>query len=261
MTGLASDAAMGEPLLCAEHIVAGYTRGIDILRDVSVAAWRGRVSCVVGPNGTGKSTLLKALFGFLRPAAGSVRLARSEITGEAPYAMLRRGVAYLPQRPSLFPHLSVETNLKLGLWHRRPRRAALRAALDAVFAQFPVARDKRRQAAGQLSGGQQRQIEIARSLMADPAVYLIDEPTAGVDPKTSETIYDLIDELARRRGKAILLVDQDIKSALAISDYVYVVKTGTIVSQGPRDHFGGDVDELVARWLHVSGDRDHAAPA
>ena len=98
-------------------------------------------------------------------------------------------------------------------------------------------------------------------LMADPAVYLIDEPTAGVDPKTSETIYDLIDELARRRGKAILLVDQDIKSALAISDYVYVVKTGTIVSQGPRDHFGGDVDDLVARWLHASGDRDNTAPA
>jgi branched-chain amino acid transport system ATP-binding protein len=123
-----------------------------------------------------------------------------------------------------------------------------------------VAREKRRQAAGQLSGGQQRQIEIARSLMADPAVYLIDEPTAGVDPKTSEAIYDLIDELARRRSKAILLVDQDIKSALAISDYVYVVKTGTIVSQGPRDHFGGDIDKLVARWLHASGDPDNATP-
>jgi ABC-type branched-subunit amino acid transport system ATPase component len=253
MMGSSSDVAMGEPLLRAEQIVAGYTRDIDILRDISIAAWPGRISCVVGPNGTGKSTLLKTLFGFLTPRAGSVLLAGHEITGAAPYAMLRRGVAYLPQRPSLFPHLSVEANLKLGLWHRRPRKAVLRAALDSVFAQFPVAREKRRQAAGQLSGGQQRQIEIARSLMADPPLYLIDEPTAGIDPKTSETIYDLIDELAHRRGKAILLVDQDIKSALAISDYVYVVKTGAVVAQGPRDQFGGDTDALVARWLHASG--------
>ena len=253
MSGPAHDTALGEPLLRAEHIAAGYTRDIDILRDVSIAVWPGRISCVVGPNGTGKSTLLKTLFGFLTPRVGSVQLAGHDITGTAPYAMLRRGVAYLPQRPSLFPHLSVEANLKLGLWHRRPPKAALRAALDSVFAQFPVAREKRRQAAGQLSGGQQRQIEIARSLMADPSLYLIDEPTAGIDPKTSETIYDLIDQLARGHGKAILLVDQDIKSALAISDYVYVVKTGTVGAQGPRDRFGGDTDALVARWLHVSG--------
>jgi branched-chain amino acid transport system ATP-binding protein len=253
MTGPSKNPGPGEPLLLAERIVAGYARDVDILRDVSIAAWPGRISCVVGPNGTGKSTLLKTLFGFLTPRAGSVRLAGNEIAGAAPYAMLRRGVAYLPQRPSLFPHLSVETNLKLGLWHRRPRKAELRAALDRVFAQFPVARERRRQAAGQLSGGQQRQIEIARSLMADPPLYLIDEPTAGIDPKTSEAIYDLIDELARRRGKAIVLVDQDIRSALAISDYVYVVKTGTVVAHGPRALFGGDTDALVARWLRASG--------
>lgn len=253
MTGPANDAGMVEPLLAAEHLVAGYTRDIDILRDISVAAWPGRISCVVGPNGTGKSTLLKTVFGFLPPRAGSVRLAGREITGAAPYAMLRRGVAYLPQRSSLFPYLSVEANLKLGLWHRRPRKAELRAALDRVFAQFPVAGEKRRQAAGQLSGGQQRQVEIARSLMADPPLYLIDEPTAGIDPKTSETIYDIIDALAHDGGKAILLVDQDIKSALAISDYVYVVKTGTVVAHGARVAFGGDTDALVARWLHASG--------
>jgi branched-chain amino acid transport system ATP-binding protein len=241
------------PLLEAEHVVAGYTSDIDILRDVSVAAWPGRISCVVGPNGTGKSTLLKALFGFLKPRRGSVRLDGEEITGEAPHAMLRRGVAYLPQRPSLFPHLGVEANLKLGLWHRRPRRAELRAALDRVYEQFPVAHEKRLQPAGQLSGGQQRQVEIARSLMSDPPLYLIDEPTAGIDPQTSETIYDLIRALARSNGKAILLVDQDIKSALAITDHVYVVKTGTVAASGPREAFGGDTDALVARWLHASG--------
>lgn len=246
-------AATPVPLLEAERLVAGYTSDIDILRDISVAAWPGRISCVVGPNGTGKSTLLKALFGFLKPRHGAVRLAGREITGEPPYAMLHRGVAYLPQRPSLFPHLSVEANLKLGLWHRRPRKSELRAALDRVFAQFPVAREKRRQSAGQLSGGQQRQVEIARSLMTDPPMYLIDEPTAGIDPQTSETIYDLIRALASEGGKAVLLVDQDIRSALAITDHVYVVKTGTVAAAGPREAFGGDTDALVARWLHASG--------
>ena len=116
-----------------------------------------------------------------------------------------------------------------------------------------MAREKRHQPAGQLSGGQQRQVEIARSLLTEPPVYLIDEPTAGIDPRTSEDIYELIASLARDAGKAILLVDQDIKSALAIADYVYVVKNGSVASHGSRATFGGDTDALVARWLYASG--------
>ena len=117
-----------------------------------------------------------------------------------------------------------------------------------------LGREKRSQPAGQLSGGQQRQVEIARSLMADPSVYLIDEPTAGVDPQTSETIYDIVQGLARDLSKAVLLVDQDIRAALAITDYVYVVKNGTVFSEGERDDFGTDTDALVARWLYASGE-------
>jgi branched-chain amino acid transport system ATP-binding protein len=132
-------------------------------------------------------------------------------------------------------------------------KAEVRRKLEQAYARFPTAHEKRNQPAGQLSGGQQRQVEIARSLLTEPPVYLIDEPTAGIDPRTSEDIYELIASLARDAGKAILLVDQDIKSALAIADYVYVVKNGSVASQGRRATFGGDTDALVARWLYASG--------
>jgi branched-chain amino acid transport system ATP-binding protein len=243
-----------QPLLACENLVAGYTRDIDILRDISARAWAGRISCVVGPNGTGKSTLLKALFGFLRPNSGHVTLEGKDITGQPPFRMLGAGLAYLPQRPSLFPHLTVESNLKLGLWHARPKKAVLAEKLERAFERFPIIREKRAQPAGELSGGQQRQVEIARSLMTDPSVYLIDEPTAGVDPQTSQVIYDIVRDLAHGLGKAVLLVDQDIRAALAITDYVYVVKNGTVFSEGAREDFGSDTDALVARWLYASGE-------
>jgi branched-chain amino acid transport system ATP-binding protein len=245
---------MAEPLLACENLVAGYTRDINILRDLSAKAWAGRISCVVGPNGTGKSTLLKALFGFLKPSSGRVALDGEDITGQPPFKMLGAGLAYLPQRPSLFPYLTVESNLKLGLWHARPRKAVLAEKLERAYERFPVVREKRSQPAGELSGGQQRQVEIARSLMTDPSVYLIDEPTAGVDPQTSEIIYEIVRDLARDLGKAVLLVDQDIRAALAITDYVYVVKNGAVFSEGAREDFGSDTDALVARWLYASGE-------
>jgi branched-chain amino acid transport system ATP-binding protein len=243
-----------KPLLACEKLVAGYTRDINIQRHQSAKAWAGRISSVVGPNGTGKSTLLKALFGFLKPSSGRVTLDGEDITGQPPFKMLGAGLAYLPQRPSLFPYLTVESNLKLGLWHARPRKAVLAEKLERAYERFPVVREKRSQPAGELSGGQQRQVEIARSLMTDPSVYLIDEPTAGVDPQTSEIIYEIVRDLARDLGKAVLLVDQDIRAALAITDYVYVVKNGTVFSEGAREDFGSDTDALVARWLYASGE-------
>jgi branched-chain amino acid transport system ATP-binding protein len=207
---------------------------------------------VLGPNGTGKSTLLKVLFGFLPPWEGEVLLDGRPARGLMPHEMGRHGVAYLPQRPSIFPYLSVEVNLRLGVWRERRHRARVEQLVQRALDRFPILGEKRRQAAGTLSGGQQRQLEIARSLMHDPILFLIDEPTAGIEPRVASLIYELIRDIAAQ-GKAVLLVDQNIKRALEIADYVYVMRTGTILSEGSRESFGGDTEALVARWLYESG--------
>lgn len=243
------------PWLAARGLVAGYLPGIDILRGVSVEAVCGQVRCVLGPNGTGKSTLLKVLFGFLPARQGEIRFDGRSSAAVAPHEMGRLGVAYLPQRPSIFPHLSVEVNLRLGAWRHKGERRRVDALVRRAFEQFPVLAEKRQQTAGTLSGGQQRQLEIARSLMHDPVLFLIDEPTAGIEPRVASLIYDLIKGLAAQ-NKAILLVDQNIRRALDIADYVYVMRTGTVISEGPRESFGGDTAALVARWLYASGEAE-----
>ncbi len=240
------------PWLVARDLVAGYLPGISILRGVSVEAVPGQVRCVLGPNGTGKSTLLKALFGFLPPWEGEVEVGGRRVTGLLPHEMRLHGVVYLPQRPSIFPYLSVEVNLRLGAWQYRGHRGRVEELVGRAVERFPILAEKRRQPAGTLSGGQQRQLELARSLMHDPTVFLIDEPTAGIEPRVAAQIYGLIKDLAAH-GKAVLLVDQNIKRALEIADYVYVMRTGTVLSEGSRETFGGDTEALVARWLYASG--------
>jgi branched-chain amino acid transport system ATP-binding protein len=239
--------------LVAQRVVAGYLPDIDILRGVSVEAWRGEVRCVLGPNGTGKSTLLKVLFGFLPLRGGAISLDGHPLHAVAPHEMGRHRVVYLPQRPSIFPYLTVEVNLRLGAWHYRGERGRIDELIEQAWSRFPVLRERRAQPAGTLSGGQQRQLEIARSLMHDPVLFLIDEPTAGVEPRIAALIYALIKRLASD-GKAVLLVDQNIKRALEIADYVYVMRTGTVLSDGSREAFGGDTAALISRWLYASGD-------
>jgi branched-chain amino acid transport system ATP-binding protein len=247
-----SDVLGTAPWLVARDLVAGYLPGIDIVRGVSIEARRGQIRCVLGPNGTGKSTLLKVLFGFLPPRDGEIRLDGQPVHSVQPHEMGRHGVVYLPQRPSIFPYLTVEVNLRLGAWRYRGERGRVEELIGRACERFPVLGQRRRQPAGTLSGGQQRQLEIARSLMHDPALFLIDEPTAGVEPRIAALIYDLIRGLAAE-GKAVLLVDQNIKRALELADYVYVMRTGTMLSEGSREAFGGDTEALVARWLYASG--------
>lgn len=254
---MTATAQNGTSWLAARQLVAGYLPGINILRGVSVEAARGEVRCVLGPNGTGKSTLLKVLFGFLPAREGEIRLDGAPVAGVGPHEMGRHGVTYLPQRPSIFPHLAVEVNLRLGVWRHRGDRRRVEELVQRAYEQFPVLRERRRQAAGTLSGGQQRQLEFARALMLDPVLFLIDEPTAGVEPRVAALVYDLIKGLAAQ-GKAVLLVDQNIKRALEIADYVYVMRTGTVLSEGTREAFGGDTEALVARWLYASGNAKDA---
>lgn len=241
---------MTDAALTARGLVAGYLPGVHILHGVSVDVVPGEVRCVVGPNGTGKSTLLKVLFGFLPPEEGEVRAAGETLAGVPPYRMSARGIVYLPQRPSVFPYMSVEVNLRLGAWIFRRNRARVRAGIEAAYTRFPILAEKRGQNAGTLSGGQQRQLEIARALLNDPAVFLIDEPTASIEPRVATRIYALIQDLAFA-GKAVLLVDQNIKGALDIADHVYVLRTGALFAEGPRADFTDDVPTLVKRWLYT----------
>ena len=245
------------PWLIANDLVAGYLPGINILQGASVQAVPREVRCVLGPNGTGKSTLLKAIFGFLKLRGGSIDFASRPAYDVPPYDMVRHGIVYLPQRPSIFPYLTVEVNLRLGVWRYRRNRRLVEELVARACEQFPILKDRRKQVAGTLSGGQQRQLEFARSLMHDPTLFLIDEPTAGVEPRVAAMIYELIKDLSRQ-GKAVLLVDQNIKRALEIADYVYVMRTGTVISEGSRESFGGDTQALVARWLYSSGKTDPA---
>jgi branched-chain amino acid transport system ATP-binding protein len=245
-------AATATPWLTARDLVAGYLPGINILRGVSVDAVRGEVRCVLGPNGTGKSTLLKALFGFLELRGGTIDFDSRPEDQVPPHKMAAHGIVYLPQRPSIFPYLTVEVNLRLGAWRYRRNRKHVEELIQEACERFPVLKERRRQVAGTMSGGQQRQLEFARSLMHEPALMLIDEPTAGIEPRVAAQIYELIKDLSRQ-GKAVMLVDQNIKRALEIADYVYVMRTGTVLSQGSREEFGGDTEALVARWLYSSG--------
>jgi branched-chain amino acid transport system ATP-binding protein len=244
------------PAMTARGLVAGYLPGIHILHGVSVDVNPGEVRCVLGPNGTGKSTLLKAMFGFLPPVSGQVAAGGADLAGVPPHRMGGYGIVYLPQRPSVFPYLTVDVNLRLGTWTFRHERARVRASIEAAYARFPVLAERRSAQAGTLSGGQQRQLEIARALLTEPAIFLIDEPTASIEPRIAARIYALVQELARA-GKAILLVDQNIRGALAIADHVYVLRNGRMFDEGPRAAFEGEVETLVSRWLYTRTETAH----
>ena len=223
---------------------AGYHRGLDILQGVSVSAGPGRITAVLGVNGVGKSTLLKAICGFLKPTGGQVLLDGQNITGIAPHHMVGRGAVYAPQQPGIFAEMTVEENVMLGGWSFRADAARLARKLEENYGRFPVLKERRRSPARILSGGQRRMLELARALMTDPRYLLIDEPSAGVAPLVAESIYRTVGAL-RDSGVGILLVDQDIRRALSVADYVYIIDLGRNRLEGPPSSFG---DIVSAFW-------------
>jgi ABC-type branched-subunit amino acid transport system ATPase component len=223
-------------LLEIEDLRAGYTSGVDILQGLSLSVARGSVTVVIGPNGAGKSTLLRTIFGLLKPHRGRIRFAGQEIAGRDPAAAKALGIGYVPQEINVFPLLTVEENLRMGGWILRRDRARFDAALARVFATFPVLADRRREAAGALSGGQGRMLSVAREMMTAPALMLVDEPTAGLAPALVAQVYDLLDA-ARQNGSTILLVDQNVEDAVRRADYVYLVDLGRIRAHGPAREF------------------------
>ena len=228
-------------------VSASYVGDINILRGVSLTAEKGKITCIIGPNGAGKSTVLKTIFGFLKPKKGEIFFNDEKISGVPPYTLPEKGLTYIQQRSSVFPDLSVLENLRLGAWTIK-RKDLFEDALDRIFESLPILEEKRNLIAGSLSGGEQRMLELGRALLIFPKAMLVDEPSAGLAPKVAKEIYQKLEEL-KKDGVTILLADQNIKSGIAISDYVYVLKVGEIENHGPKGHFSSKMDSLVRDWL------------
>jgi branched-chain amino acid transport system ATP-binding protein len=238
------------PPLLVTNVVAGYIPGHPILRGVSVQAKPGRITVILGPNGAGKSTLLKVISGFLVPESGKVMLGESEIGKLPAHDHVERGVALLPQGRSVFPDLSVSENIELGGWTMRSDRKRLQEVVQSMFDRYPHLRSLRERAAGSLSGGQQRAVEIARLLVPNPSVLLIDEPSVGLSPIVAKQVYDELVAF-KREGRTILLVDQDVRAAIGVADYVYVLNSGRNDIEGDRAAFEGNLGAMVRGWLGV----------
>lgn len=239
-----------EAVLALEGVTVAYHGDITILNEVSVTARKGQVTGIIGPNGAGKSTVIKTMFGFLPLRAGRVLLHGQDICRLRPHDRATQGVAYVPQNRSLFSDMSVEDNLLLGCWAFRHDSARVKARIDSIYDRFPVLREKRREPASSMSGGQQRFLEFSRALLIEPSVILLDEPTAMLAPKISKEIYALIRGFADE-GMTVVLVDQNVRRCAEVSDYLYILELGRNKAEGPRQAFaeGAGLRGMVAAWM------------
>jgi len=209
------------PFLIGENMTGGYGP-VDILQACTIAVEKGQIAVIVGPNGAGKSTAMKAVFGMLTLRGGRVLLGGEDITALTPQARVAKGMAFVPQTQNIFTTLTVQENLEMGAFLRRDD---ISATLEQVYHLFPILKQKRHQAAGELSGGQRQQVAVGRALMTQPKVLMLDEPTAGVSPIVMDELFDRIIEVART-GISILMVEQNARQALTIADKGYVMVQG-----------------------------------
>jgi len=224
-------------MLEIKDLYVGYYKDLHILQGVSITAQTGKITAVLGANGVGKSTLLKAIYGFLKPGAGEILLDGESILGTPTYERINLGLSYIPQQPGIFRWMSVEENLELGGWTFRNDRKRIKRKLDENYERFPMLKDRRKSQAGELSGGMQRMVEVGRTLMTDPKLILVDEPTAGLAKLLSAEVYQMLTDLRDNEGLTIILVDQEIRQALKIADYVYVLELGRNRFEGPTEEF------------------------
>ena len=208
--------------LQGEKMVGGYGAADNILKGCSIGVERGQVAVIVGPNGAGKSTAMKALVGMLTLRAGHVALAGQDITRLLPQERIHQGMAFVPQTSNIFATMTVYENLEIGAFHHK---ATFQPPLEAVYALFPILKEKSKQLAGELSGGQRQQVAIGRALMSQPSVLMLDEPTAGVSPLVMDELFEQIIAI-KNQGIAILMVEQNARKALNIADIGYVLVNG-----------------------------------
>jgi ABC-type branched-subunit amino acid transport system ATPase component len=208
-------------VLEASELVSGYGE-VEILHGVSLRLDSGEIVAIIGPNGAGKSTLMKAIFGLLKVKSGTVRLEGEDITGMSPERIVRKGMCYVPQSENVFPSLSIHENLEMGAFTRRD---GFRRRLEEIYGLFPDLAQRPQLRAGKLSGGQRQMLALARALMLDPKVLLLDEPTASLAPKMVDDIFATIRNI-NQTGVAILIVEQNAKEALSICHRAYVLAGG-----------------------------------
>lgn len=232
-------------MLEVNDLYVGYYKDLNILQGVDLQASEGQITVVLGANGVGKSTLLKAIYGFIDPQQGEILVDGADVTHLSSHELVHHGVSYIPQRQSVFPHMTVEENMELGAWSFRNDTDRVQQKLEANYERFPILKERRRSPAGELSGGMQRMVELGRVMMTDPKLILVDEPTAGLAVMLANDIYQLLVDL-KNEGITVLLVDQNIRQAIKIADYVYVLELGRNRHEGPREEFD---DLKKALWM------------
>lgn len=219
-------------ILSAKGIVAGYN-DFNVLKGVNIRAREEEIVSIIGPNGAGKSTFLKAIFGILKPRKGEVRLKENNITGKAPHEIVCNGMSYIPQLDNVFPSLTVEENLEMG----GILREDLSERIEEIYSLFPLLRERKNDYVSTLSGGQQKMVAFGRGMMLNPEVLLLDEPSAGLAPKITSSVYDKVEKI-NQRGTAIVMVEQNARQALKMSDYAFVLEEG-------KNRFEGKGSELL----------------
>jgi branched-chain amino acid transport system ATP-binding protein len=232
-------------LLQVERIDVAYGR-LTALRDVSLDVAAGEIVALLGSNGAGKSTLLKTVSGLLAPTAGSIRFGGEEIAGHRPSALVRRGLVHAAERRPIFGDFTLEENLEVGAWSLPRGRVGL--ALEEAYASFPILRERRRQRAATLSGGEQQMLVIARALMTRPRLLLLDEPSLGLAPMIVRFIYEQVGRISREQGLAVLVAEPNVDLALGAAAHGYVLETGSVVTSGTAAVLRAD-DEVRQSYL------------